>query len=103
MPGGTVRPFLVRCTGWGGGGRGGGGGGAGREGERRAAGPAPPVAPGRLQPYTDGLPVPMLVEGQDEGRFAPGDGIEFYGEGLDTPSTAVRVYWLGGGAGAGLR
>jgi hypothetical protein len=67
------------------------------------AGLDPGADPSRLQLFADGLQVPILVDVGQQGVFASGDGIEFYGEGLDTPSTAVRVYWLIEGAGAGLR
>jgi hypothetical protein len=67
------------------------------------AGLDPGVDPGRLQLFADGVQVPILVAVKQQGVFASGDGIEFYGEGLDTPSTAVRVYWLVVGSGAGLR
>jgi len=67
------------------------------------AGLDPSVDPSRLQLFADGLQVPILVDVDQQGVFASGDGIEFYGEGLDTPSTAVRVYWLVVGSGEGLR
>ena len=67
------------------------------------AGLDPAVDPGRLQLFADGLQVPILVAVRQQGTFASGDGIEFYGEGLDTPATAVRVYWLVVGSGEGLR
>jgi hypothetical protein len=61
------------------------------------------VDPSRLQLFADGLQVPILLNVRQQGVFASGDGIEFYGEGLDTPATAVRVYWLVVGSGEGLR
>ncbi len=67
------------------------------------AGLDPGVDPSRLQLFADGVQVPILVDVKQHGVFASGDGIEFYGEGLDTPSTAVRVYWLTVGLGEGLR
>ncbi len=67
------------------------------------AGLDPSVDPSRLQLFVDGLQAPILVDVRQHGVFASGDGIEFYGEGLDTPSTAARVYWLVVGSGAGLR
>ena len=52
------------------------------------------TVPGRLRLYAHGREVPMLV---DRG------GVEFYGQGLDTPSTDTRTYWLVRGASGGLR
>jgi hypothetical protein len=67
------------------------------------AGLDPGVDPGRLQLFADGVQVPILMGVRQQGVFASGDGIEFYGEGLDTRATAVRVYWLVVGSGVGLR
>ena len=50
--------------------------------------------PSRLRLYADGNEVPMLIKR---------DGIGFYGQGLDTPSTDTRTYWLVRGAAGGLR
>ena len=41
--------------------------------------------------------------GSGDGQFNPADAIEFYGTGVDTPSTDTAVYWLTGGTGTGLR
>jgi hypothetical protein len=46
-----------------------------------------------LRLYADGIEVPIAVED---------DAILFYGRALDTPSTAMRIYWLVSGEG-GLR
>jgi hypothetical protein len=54
------------------------------------AGLSPKVNPHFLQLYVDGSEQPIRVIGKG-GRF---DAIEFYGVGLDTPSTDTRVYWL---------
>ena len=40
---------------------------------------------------------------RDTGALASGDFIEFWGQGLDTPTTDTQVYWLVNGAQAGLR
>ena len=50
--------------------------------------------PSGLRLYADGNEVPMLLDRR---------GIEFYGQGLDTPSTDTRTYWLVRGANGGLR
>jgi hypothetical protein len=71
--------------------------------ELAAAGFDPEVDSRRLQLLTDGQEVAMLVDGEPKGRLAPGDGIEFYGVGLDTLSTDARVYWLVAGTHRGLR
>jgi peptidase C25-like protein len=52
------------------------------------------AAPSRLRLYADGQEVPILVDRA---------GIRFYGQGLDTPSTNARTYWLVSGAAGGRR
>src|SRR6266571_5013276 len=52
------------------------------------------VNPRYLQLFADGVEVPLLVLGEQDGRFDPSDAIEFYGLGLDTPWTDTRTYWL---------
>jgi hypothetical protein len=59
-----------------------------------AAGLSPRVNPHHLQLFVDGREQPIGVIGGKDGRFGPRDAIEFYGVGLDTPSTDTRVYWL---------
>ncbi|MBI3909560.1 MAG: SBBP repeat-containing protein [Armatimonadetes bacterium] len=59
-----------------------------------AAGLDPSTNPRTLRLYAEGEEVPILVRGEADGRFDPEDAIEFYGLGLDTPSTDTRVYWL---------
>jgi hypothetical protein len=56
-----------------------------------------------LQLFTEGMRVPILVDGEADGRLGSGDTIAFYGLGLDTPSTGVRVYWLTVEDGPGTR
>jgi hypothetical protein len=68
-----------------------------------AAGMNPRVDPQRLQLYVDGRKQAMRVAGQNDRRFGPQDAIEFYGEGLDTPATDTRVYWLVEEPGPGTR
>lgn len=68
-----------------------------------AAGLDPWVHPRHLQLFVEGKEVPLLVTGDRDGRFDPGDAIEFYGLGLDTPWTDARTYWLVAGSHAGQR
>jgi hypothetical protein len=68
-----------------------------------AAGLNPRVNPRYLQLFVEGREQPIRVIGQQDGRFGRRDAIEFYGVGLDTPSTDTRVYWLLGGAKPGKR
>jgi hypothetical protein len=62
-----------------------------------AAGLDPQVDPRRLRLYVDGYETHMRVTGEDDGRLDPGDALEFYGIGADTPFTDKRVYWLAAG------
>jgi hypothetical protein len=63
----------------------------------------PKVNPRHLQLYVDGREEPIRVISKREGRFGPGDAIEFYGVGLDTPCTDTKVYWLIEGTQPGKR
>lgn len=66
-----------------------------------AAGLDPAADPTRLQLYAGGVEVPMRVDTAT--WLLPEGGVEFYGEGLDVPSTDTRVYWLVEGSTRGLR
>jgi uncharacterized protein (AIM24 family) len=68
-----------------------------------AAGLNPAADPRRLRLFVDADEQAMLVSGQGDGRFDPGDSIEFYGTGQDTPFTDTRVYWLTEGTQLGKR
>jgi hypothetical protein len=68
-----------------------------------AAGLNPGVNPMYLQLYMDGKEQPILVIGESNKKFDPQDAVEFYGTGLDTPSTDTRVYWLVVGSKLGKR
>ncbi len=68
-----------------------------------AAGLDPAVDPRHLQLYVDGREVPLLVTGEQDGRFDPWEAIEFYGLGVDTPWTDTRTYWLVEGTSPGRR
>ena len=59
-----------------------------------AAGLSSRVDPRYLQLFAEGREQAIRVIGGKDGRFGPRDAIEFYGVGLDTPSTDTRVYWL---------
>lgn len=61
------------------------------------------VNPALLQLFADGVEVPLKVVTSNLAVFGPGDSIEFYGQGLDTPTTDTRVYWLARGATPGRR
>jgi hypothetical protein len=55
-----------------------------------------------LRLYTNGVEVPLLMNAAKQ-QFSPGDSFEFYGSGLDTPTTDTNTYWLVTGNGKGLR
>jgi len=59
-----------------------------------AAGLSSRANPRHLQLFAEGREQPIRVIGGKDGKFGPRDAIEFYGVGLDTPSTDTRVYWL---------
>jgi len=71
--------------------------------ELAAAGFNTSVDPRLLQFFVDGRELPMLVPGEQDGRFDAADSIEFYGVGLDSPFTESRTYWLAAGSKPGLR
>src|SRR5581483_5424420 len=74
-----------------------------RQADLIAAGLDPATDPHNLQLFVDGRQQPILVTGEEDGRFDATDGIEFYGTGLDTASTDTRVYWLVQGEQPGMR
>ena len=59
-----------------------------------AAGFPMPTDPKKLGLYSDGIKMSMLLNLSSNKTLGPGDSIEFYALGLDTPSTAARTYWL---------
>ncbi len=61
------------------------------------------VDPRYLQLYVNGKQTPIVVSGEKDGHFDPQDYIEFYGKGLDTPSTDTQTYWLVAATTKGLR
>src|SRR5262249_44295730 len=68
-----------------------------------AAGLNQSIDPRNLQLYVDGNQVPIVVKGEQDGRFDPADAIEFYGVGVNSPVTDKRIYWLVPGSQPGLR
>ena len=59
-----------------------------------AAGLDPRVDPSALRLFADGVEHAITVTGAADGRFDAADAIEFYGNGVDTPYTDTRTYWL---------
>ena len=55
----------------------------------------------QLQLYRNGREVPLSVS--TDGTFTTSDYIEFYGEGIDSPTDAVQTYYLINGNGQGMR
>src|SRR6185295_5607532 len=70
--------------------------------ELLAAGLDPNSDPKRLQLFVAGEELPIRVNG-DQARLGANDSIEFYGLGLNTPTTGEQVYWLVNGATPGKR
>jgi hypothetical protein len=68
-----------------------------------AAGLSETVDPRLLQLFVDDREIPITVLTGKDGRFDQSSFIEFYGLGLDTPSTDRRTYWLVEGKPAGRR
>ena len=64
--------------------------------ELTKAGLDPKTDPRTLRLYVSGSELPILVSGEEDGRLDPTDAVEFYGIGLNTPSTDTRAYWLMG-------
>lgn len=59
-----------------------------------ATGFDPGPDPTNLQLLVEGSEVAIRLEGIGDGYFDMEDALEFYGRGIDTPSTGARVYWL---------
>ena len=68
-----------------------------------AAGLDATVDPRRLQLFADGVEQAVTVTGEADGQFDPTDAIGFYGRGVDTTYTDIRVYWVVTGGQPGLR
>lgn len=67
-----------------------------------AAGFNPTVDIQNLRLFVDATEVAINTN-QFSGHFGSGDYIEFYGRGLDTPTTDTRIYYLTAGTTAGKR
>jgi hypothetical protein len=63
----------------------------------------PGIDPRTFQLFNAGAEVAIYLEDAGDGTFDPGDGILFYGQGLDTKYTDTNVYWLTYGEADGLR
>lgn len=50
--------------------------------------------PRRIVCFADGVEQAIVVRDGGDGRFDPDDSIEFYGIGMDTPSSGERAYWI---------
>ncbi|HQR40657.1 MAG TPA: hypothetical protein PLF26_19910, partial [Blastocatellia bacterium] len=92
-PGGPAIKFRIRREGW----------YAVTGRDLFAAGLDPAVNPANLQLWSDGRQIAMLVRGEADGRLDDTDTVEFYGGGLNLPTTDTRTFWLSTGASAGLR
>ena len=68
-----------------------------------AAGLDAGVNPQYLQLFVQGQEQALVVGGESDESFDPGDAIEFYASGVDTPWTDAQVYWLVEGAAPGQR
>ncbi len=56
-----------------------------------------------LQLFAEGVEQPIAIIGRHSAPSATGDGIAFYGTGIDTPFSSTRVYWLIQGSQPGKR
>lgn len=61
------------------------------------------INPAGIRLFNKGKELAILVSGQSDGRFDPGDALEFFGSGLDTAWTDANTYWLIAGTSPGLR
>ncbi|HAF24012.1 MAG TPA: hypothetical protein DCK93_14080 [Blastocatellia bacterium] len=72
------------------------------QGELVAAGFDPATDARLLQLFVDGEEVPIGLS-SNGARLNANDTLEFYGVGMDTPTTDTRTYWLINGSSAGKR
>ena len=71
--------------------------------ELLAAGFDPRTDPRNLQLSLEGVEQAFLVTGESDGRLDSTDVVEFYGKGLDWPSSDTHIYWLVAGKERGKR
>ncbi|HWW60463.1 MAG TPA: C25 family cysteine peptidase, partial [Thermoanaerobaculia bacterium] len=62
-----------------------------------AAGFDPGSNPKKLAVFCLGIEQPIVINSASPNDFQANDSIEFYGLGLDTPSTGARTYWIRSG------
>ena len=69
-----------------------------------AAGINPAVDPKHLRLFVEGVERPLRYVGnENDSSLDPGDALEFYATGVDTPFTDLRAYWIAVGSSPGLR
>ena len=56
-----------------------------------------------LSVWTDGMEVPAEVRDGGDNRFDANDTVEFFGTGMDTPTSGARIYFVTLGKGANAR
>ena len=61
------------------------------------------VIPQNLQMFVGGVEVPIKLNSKNPNVLFPDDSIEFYGTGLDTPTSDTQIYWLVTGTQTGKR
>ena len=59
--------------------------------------------PRHLELSNQGLTIPILFEGEEDGTFDPGDSFLFYGQAINSDYTRDNVYWLSDSGALGLR
>ena len=52
------------------------------------------IDPRKIEIESGGQRVPIYVEGYEDGRFDPGDFVEFYGVKMNSQFTDTNIYWL---------
>lgn len=67
------------------------------------AGFDPDIDPRHLRLFAQGVEQVLHIQSDSDNRLAPGDTLEFYAKGLDTPWTDAQCYWLVAGTKPGLR
>ncbi len=65
--------------------------------------PVDTLDPSQLQIFVGGVEISLLVEGETDGQFDPGDAVIFYAEPAHTLYTDINTYWLTYGLANGLR